>query len=168
MLTTKLHIHGPRIVRLSLPALVLICGYVLPLGLTAQPSINWWTLDGGGGMSSTGADYALSGTIGQPDAGLMMTGGDYALVGGFWAFAAPPPPEGCPGDYDCDGDIDFFDIDLLLAALGGEASWAAKYQETFGTPPPCDYLANADTNGDGVVDFFDIDGFLSLLGTNCP
>ena len=32
--------------------------------------ISWSTIDGGGGRS-TGGDYALTGTIGQPDAGEM-------------------------------------------------------------------------------------------------
>ena len=44
--------------------------------------LSWWTVDGGGGDSSGGL-YALSGTIGQPDAGV-LTGGDYTLGGGFW------------------------------------------------------------------------------------
>ena len=44
--------------------------------------ISWNTIDGGGGRS-TGGDFALVGTIGQPDAG-DMTGGDYQLSGGFW------------------------------------------------------------------------------------
>ena len=74
----------------------------------------------------------------------------------------------CPGDYDCSGTIDFFDIDLLLAALGGEDAWFDEYETKFGTPPPCYYLANCDANGDGVVDFFDIDAFLELLGQTCP
>jgi hypothetical protein len=43
----------------------------------------WFTIDGGGG-TSTGGDYALSGTIGQPDAG-ETSGGDYAVSGGFWS-----------------------------------------------------------------------------------
>lgn len=52
-------------------------------------SIDWFTMDGGGGASS-GGGYSITGTIGQPDAGTTMTGGQYALVGGFWAlpFAA--------------------------------------------------------------------------------
>jgi hypothetical protein len=45
-------------------------------------SIDWFTIDGGGGKS-TGGVYSLSGTIGQPDAGV-MTNGTYSLVGGFW------------------------------------------------------------------------------------
>lgn len=57
------------------------------LGATAQNySIDWYTIDGGGGTSS-GGPYMLSGTIGQPDAGV-HSGGSYTLVGGFWgAFA---------------------------------------------------------------------------------
>jgi len=43
------------------------------------------TIDGGGGTSS-GGNFVLTGTIGQPDASLQSsTGGDYALAGGFWA-----------------------------------------------------------------------------------
>lgn len=43
------------------------------------------TIDGGGG-SSTGGGFVLTGTIGQPDAGTQSAaGGDYALAGGFWA-----------------------------------------------------------------------------------
>ena len=45
-------------------------------------TLDWYTIDGGGG-TSTGGDYSISGTIGQPDAG-EMSGGDYAVSGGFW------------------------------------------------------------------------------------
>ena len=55
-----------------------------------QYAIDWSTVNGGGG-ASTGGVYALSGTIGQPDAGA-MSGGGYALQGGFWsAFVVPTP-----------------------------------------------------------------------------
>jgi len=50
-------------------------------------SIDWYTIDGGGG-TSTGGVYAVSGTIGQPDAGGPMTGGNYSLTGGFWSLIA--------------------------------------------------------------------------------
>ena len=46
-------------------------------------SIDWATIDGGGGTSA-GSIYSVSGTIGQPDAG-PMTGGSYSLLGGFWS-----------------------------------------------------------------------------------
>ena len=52
---------------------------------TAQNySIDWQTIDGGGG-TSTGGVYSVSGTIGQPDAGT-MSGGSFTLSGGFWAL----------------------------------------------------------------------------------
>jgi hypothetical protein len=50
-------------------------------------TLDWWTVDGGGATFSTGGAYALGGSIGQPDAGL-LTGGDYTLGGGFWGGGA--------------------------------------------------------------------------------
>ncbi len=50
--------------------------------VAADYSISWYTIDGGGGLS-TGGTFTLEGTIGQPDAG-EMSGGDYTLSGGFW------------------------------------------------------------------------------------
>ncbi len=42
----------------------------------------WSTIDGGGGTSA-GGSYTLTGTIGQPDAGA-MSGHTFELLGGFW------------------------------------------------------------------------------------
>ena len=47
-------------------------------------SIDWYKIAGGGGTSTNG-QYAVTGTIGQPDAGGAMAGGNYSLTGGFWA-----------------------------------------------------------------------------------
>jgi hypothetical protein len=64
----------------------------LPAGALAQSyNIDWYKVSGGGG-TSTGATYTVSGTIGQPDAGGEMTGGSYALTGGFWAIYAVNTP----------------------------------------------------------------------------
>jgi hypothetical protein len=68
---------------------------LVTLPLHAQYSIDWFTIDGGG-TTSTGGVYTVSGTIGQPDAGLTMTGGSYALVGGFWSIFAAVQTEGAP------------------------------------------------------------------------
>ena len=55
-------------------------------------SIDWSTVDGGGG-TSTGGVYAVTGTLGQPDASQQaMTGGNYSLVGGFWSLIAVQTP----------------------------------------------------------------------------
>lgn len=61
-------------------------------------SINWYKVAGGGG-TSTGGGYALSGTIGQPDASTPMTGGNYSLTGGFWAFISVQQTVGAPTLY---------------------------------------------------------------------
>jgi len=58
----------------------------------SQFAINWHTIDGGGG-TSTGGVYSVSGTIGQPDASQQtMAGGNYSLQGGFWALYAVQTP----------------------------------------------------------------------------
>jgi hypothetical protein len=57
-----------------------------------QYSIDWHTIDGGGG-TSTGGVYSVSGTIGQPDANQQaMTGGNFSLIGGFWSIFAMQTP----------------------------------------------------------------------------
>ena len=72
--------------------LSLIVGLLMPLWASAQPySIDWFKIAGGGG-TSTGATYQVSGTIGQPDAGGAMTGGNYSLTGGFWSLYAVQTP----------------------------------------------------------------------------
>ena len=69
---------------LVLLVLLLLCATIAS-ALVAAPaalSVPWWTVDGGG-STSKGGQFALSGTAGQPDAGL-MAGGPYSLYGGFW------------------------------------------------------------------------------------
>jgi hypothetical protein len=50
-------------------------------------ALDWSTIDGGGGTSSSGS-LAISGTVGQPDAAI-ASGGAYTLSGGFWSGAQP-------------------------------------------------------------------------------
>jgi hypothetical protein len=64
----------------------LLAAVGLAAGACAQSySIDWYTIDGGGG-TSTGSVYSVSGTIGQPDAGGPMTNGQYSVTGGFWVL----------------------------------------------------------------------------------
>jgi hypothetical protein len=77
----------------------LLCFSVLTLAATlcvrAQNySIDWFTIDGGGG-TSTGGVYSVSGTIGQPDAGT-MTNGQYSISGGFWGLVNVIQTPGAP------------------------------------------------------------------------
>lgn len=67
---------------------------VIYLAAFAQYSLDWHTIDGGGG-TSTGGVYLIKGTIGQPDAG-DMSGGNYALQGGFWGVIAAVRTLGAP------------------------------------------------------------------------
>jgi hypothetical protein len=64
------------------------------------------------------------------------------------------------GDVNCDGSVNFFDIDPFLLALFDPSG----YQVAF---PGCP-LANADCNSDSGVNFFDIDPFLTCLFSGCP
>ena len=48
--------------------------------------LSWWTVDGGGGAAE-GGPYTLTGTAGQPDAGV-LSGGTYILGGGLWGGGA--------------------------------------------------------------------------------
>ena len=52
--------------------------------------LSWWTVDGGGHTFSTGGNFRLGATIGQPDAGV-LSAGDFILTGGVWSggMAAP-------------------------------------------------------------------------------
>ena len=57
-------------------------------------SISWWTVDAGGGTSSSVSGiYSLNGTLGQPDAGTVASGGGYMLAGGFWHGGVVVLPE---------------------------------------------------------------------------
>src|ERR1039457_2329355 len=63
--------------------------------LAQQYSIDWSKVAGGGG-TSTGGTYQVSGTIGQQDAGGPMTGGSYSLTGGFWSLISVVQTAGAP------------------------------------------------------------------------
>jgi hypothetical protein len=70
-----------------------ICTLTGP-ALAQNYSVDWFTIDGGGG-TSTGGVYSVSGSIGQPDAGT-MSGGSYSLSGGFWSLLSVVQTPGSP------------------------------------------------------------------------
>ena len=76
-------------------ALVLLAPVV---GVAQSYSIDWYKIAGGGGTSTNG-QYAVSGTIGQPDAGSAMAGGNYSLTGGFWSLVSVVQTPGAPTLY---------------------------------------------------------------------
>jgi len=115
--------------------LALTFALLVPVTVRGQPyEINWWTVDGGGGVSQ-GGDYVLSGTAGQPDAGV-LSGGDYTLNGGFW------------------GAIPYAQADvtsaLVLEYILGRASLTSAQKIV------------ADANGDHGIDIADYVALLAM------
>jgi hypothetical protein len=94
----------------------------------ADFAIDRHTLVGGGGTSS-GGTYQLTGTIGQADAA-NFAGGNYEVFGGFWpggplcfvdledfaGFADYWLETGAdlPADFDKDNDVDLNDLGILF------------------------------------------------------
>lgn len=94
------------------------------------------TVDGGGGMRSTGGSFELSGTIGQPDAGA-LTGGPFVLNGGFWFPLAA-------SDCNVDGIVDLYDYVPFVDCVTGPDSGSVSAGCTC-----------ADQDQDGDVDLSD-------------
>src|SRR5689334_15405980 len=73
-----------------------VCGlWLCGAAVQAQSySIDWFAIAGGGG-TSTGGVFTVTGTIGQADAG-HMSGGSFTLDGGFWSIIAAVQTPGAP------------------------------------------------------------------------
>jgi hypothetical protein len=56
-------------------------------------AVPWWTVDGGGGHSA-GTRFGMTGTAGQPDAGVVMSSSRYTFSGGFWRGVVAAGPGG--------------------------------------------------------------------------
>ena len=90
--------HG--VTRPTFTAMLLLLGFIMShsgfclRALGQQYSIGWSKIGGGGGTSSN-AQYSVSGTVGQPDAG-SMSGGNYTLTGGYWGVVAAVQTPGAP------------------------------------------------------------------------
>ncbi len=135
--------------RLNSIGTVILALAIAPAAFGQVFDLSWHTIDGGGEMFTSGGDFELSGTIGQPDAGAMI-GGEFELVSGFWAIALGDSPPCDPCDMNCDGAVNAFDIEPFLDLLFSPM------------PMPCN-TCTGDVNGDGVVDAFDIEPFLECL-----
>ncbi len=111
---------GMPIVALCLALTLLWCD-----AASAGYEIVWHTIDGGGGTSA-GGPYVLTGTIGQPDAAY-SSGGDYEMLAGFWPggplcfvefddfarFAQHWLDGTLGGDLNKDLALDFLDVQML-------------------------------------------------------
>ena len=111
---------------------------------SAQPfTIDWFTIDGGGGTSTNGGFY-LTGTIGQPDAGV-MSGGSFTLQGGFWSVVAAVQTAGAPLLTVARTATNTVVVSWPLPDAGWKLHWTASLATTptvwTEIPPP--YAANA-------------------------
>ena len=105
---------------------------------SGQYDLSWYTIDGGGGRS-TGGDFALTGTIGQPDAAYSAAG-NYELLGGFW-----------PGGPLCFVDFEHF-------------AKFAEYWWLTGTALPADLYED----GSNKVNYLDLRVFVEQWLCYCP
>ncbi len=135
----------------AVAAVILFMFLMLAPAASAGFEMTRHTMDGGGGMSS-GAALALHGTIGQPDAGLCQ-GASLTLRGGFWAFPLPPPQR--KGDFEPDGDVDFWDFMVFVDV----------YDMTDEDPGWNETCIIGDFDDDGDVDFWDFMFFVDVYGT---
>jgi hypothetical protein len=102
----------------------------------AQPfEVEWHSIDGGSLTTNTTPDFELSGTVGQPDAGVHSgngPAGPFEISGGFWVVKGAELP--CPADFDGSGGTpDANDISAFFDAwLVGDQS--ADVDGSGGTP----------------------------------
>jgi hypothetical protein len=103
-------------------------------------TIDWYTIDSGGGMSSNDT-YILRGTIGQADASpTALVSEDYALIGGYWH-----------GAYFC-----YVDLELI-------ARFGAHWLDTN-----CGTCGGADLDGDQNVTLTDLQLICDYWLLFCP
>ena len=120
--------------------LTAVGGLVLSAGISAQAQsfdMSWHTIDGGGG-TSTGGAFSVSGTIGQPDAGEVLYGGPYELTGGFWPITNTCF---CPGDLNGDGLRDGRDVQGFANCVTSGGACSCADVDQFGGLTTADIAA---------------------------
>ncbi|MHC4696038.1 MAG: hypothetical protein ACYTFA_04765 [Planctomycetota bacterium] len=127
--------------------LVVVLSAGIVAGAFAQDfDLRRFTIDGGGVMSSSAGDFELSGTIGQPDSGVLR-GGDFVITGGFWF-------EQVPADCNVDGGVDLHDYTTFKACMSGPRGGLLQQS-----------CVCFDLDADGDVDIGDVGEFQRSFGT---
>ena len=116
-------------------AIVALCG-VAALAGDGPFELSRHSIDAGGIVGSTGGEFELSGTIGQPDAGV-LNGGEFILTGGFWLSLLPT-------DCNEDGATTIVDHSQFVACSTGP-----------GGGPPLPECRCFDVDRNGAVDLQD-------------
>jgi len=122
-----------------------------PSTALAQFQIDWYTIDGGG-ATSAGGSFSLTGTIGQHDAGA-AAGGSFECGGGFWG--------GSGGAVPCYANCDGSTIPPVL-----NVSDFICFQTKFAANDP---YANCD--GSTIVPILNVSDFIcyqNKFAAGCP
>jgi hypothetical protein len=111
-------------------SLLFATALLLALGATGHAqtySIDWYTIDGGGGVSA-GGSYTLGGSIGEPDTGT-ITGGSYTLEGGFWPGVPVPPPPPTPTLF-----IQLLNLEIIVSWAPATPGFTLEQADDLSTP----------------------------------
>lgn len=93
--------------------------------------VPWWTVDGGGGVSS-GSGFEVAGTIGQPDASPRLADRCWSVDPGFWGVYAVIATPGAPALR-----IRLQDASTVRVSFTpGCGDWILQRADTLNTEPP--------------------------------
>lgn len=147
--------------------------YPAGTGAVAHNSLgyNWGWYYGDSTYALTFTFAHHGGTLVVDFTGTMYTeaGNNWGIMDESWGLdnvvvATLPYLPRCPGDGDCDGAVNWRDIDYLVAAQNDNVSaWTLLFTQG---EPACAFL-NLDTSDDGHVNWRDIDPFIALMNTTC-
>ena len=127
--------------------------YTTTLTTTAPLPEDTYTLTVSDNLTAVNSAKKLDGEIRNPLSPASLPSGD-GVAGG--AAAISFRVAFLAGDMNCDGVINYADINAFVLALTSSASYTAQY-------PNCRWFS-ADVNGDGLVNYADINPFVALLG----
>lgn len=132
--------------------------YTLSQKFTATADVKYWIKIEG--YQSTYPDWGIAVGTGGDSSHFQFSAGwaRFYFASGDTSFALLGPPPAIRGDMNCDGRVDFNDIDGFVSALVSQTEYETQY-------PDCHYL-DGDINGDGAVNFNDIDGFVDCMINN--
>ena len=72
-------------------AMLLFTTWAIQAGSGSTYEIDWYSMDSGGTMATTGGSFELQGTIGQVDTAVIAQD-TYEIQAGFWAAASNTGP----------------------------------------------------------------------------
>ena len=115
--------------------------------------VTWFTMDGGG-AANIGGEFAVFGTVGQPDAGNPLAGGVFTVTGGFQVESPGSGVQVCGDVHPSgggDGDVDVLDsLRSLKISIGSVLPTTAE--AVAGDLHPDN---DPDPDGDGDIDVLD-------------